>query len=103
MKIGKITNSAEYQMDEQNQNLPIFGIKLWFSKLKKKIPNFTISKIIKFPLLTNSKKNNQSSEIVEFQKLANFKNLTICKTIKIQKIWNLMINYQICILSVRII
>ena len=53
-------------MDEQNQNLPIFGIKLWFSKLKKKIAN------------------DQSSEIVEFQKLANFKNLTICKTIKIQ-------------------
>ena len=71
MRIGEITNSAEYQMDEQNQNLPIFGIKLWFSKLKKKFTNFKISKIIKFPLLTNSKKN-QSSEIVEFQKLANF-------------------------------
>ena len=36
MKIEEITNSAEYQMDEQNQNLPIFGIKLWFFKLKKK-------------------------------------------------------------------
>ena len=73
MRTGEITNSAEYQIDEQNQNLPIFGIKLWFSKLKKKFPNFTISKIIKFPLLTNSKKkNNQISEIVEFQKLANF-------------------------------
>ena len=103
MRIGEITNSAEYQMDEQNQSLPIFGIKLWFSELKKKFPNFKISKIIKFPLLTNSKKNNQSSEIVEFQKLANFLDLTICKTIKIQKISNLMINYQICILSVPII
>ena len=71
MKINEKINTAEYQMDEQNQNLPIFGIKLWFSKLKKKIPYFTISKIIKFPLLTNSKKN-QSSEIVEFRKLANF-------------------------------
>ena len=90
-------------MDEQNQNLPIFGIKLWFSKLKKKFPNFKISKIIKFSLLTNLKKNNQSSEIVEFQKLANFLNLTICKAIKIQKISHLMVNYQICILSVRII
>ena len=40
MRTGEITNSAEYQMDEQNQNLPIFGIKLWFSKLKKKIPKF---------------------------------------------------------------
>ena len=28
MRIGEITNSAKYQMDEQNQNLPIFGIKL---------------------------------------------------------------------------
>ena len=36
-RIGEITNSAKYRMDEQNQNLPIFGIKLWFSKLKKKI------------------------------------------------------------------
>ena len=72
MKIGEITNNPEYQMDEQNQNLPIFRIKLWFSKLKKKFPNFKIPKIIKFPLLTNSKNNYQSSEIVEFQKLANF-------------------------------
>ena len=52
----RVTNGAEYQMDEQNQNLPIFGIKLWFSKLTKKFPNFKISKIIEFPLLTNSKK-----------------------------------------------
>ena len=36
VRIGEITNSSEYRMDEQNQNLPIFGIKLWFSKLKKK-------------------------------------------------------------------
>ena len=56
MRIREITNSAEYQMDEQNQNFPIFGIKLWFSKLQKKFPNFKISKIIKFLLLTNSKK-----------------------------------------------
>ena len=27
-------------MDEQNQNLPIFEIKLWFSKMKKKFPKF---------------------------------------------------------------
>ena len=85
MRIGEITNSAEYQIDKQNQNLPIFAIKLWFSKLKKKLKNFKISKVMNFPLLTNSKKNNQSSEIVEFQKLENFFNLTICKTIKIQK------------------
>ena len=44
MRIGGITNTAEYQMDEQNQNLPIFEIKLWFSKLKK---NFQILKFRK--------------------------------------------------------
>ena len=49
MRIGEITNSAEYRMDEENRNL------------------------------------------------------TICKTIKISKILNLMVNYHICILSVRII
>ena len=56
MRIGEVTNSAEYQMDEQNQNFTTFGIKLWFSKLQKKFPNFKISKIIKFLLLKNSKK-----------------------------------------------
>ena len=68
MRIGEITNTAKYQMDEQNQNLPIFEMKLWFSKLKKKFPNFKISKIIKFPLLTNSKK------IIKVLKFLNFKN-----------------------------
>ena len=89
MRIGEITNSAEYQMDEQNQNWPMFGIKLWFSELKKKFPNFKISKIIKFPLLTNSKKNNQKSEIVEFQKLANFLIWQFVKLSKFKKfrIW----------------
>ena len=93
MRIGEITNSAAYQMDEQNQNLPIFGNKLWFSKFKKKFANLRISKIIKFPLLTNSKKNNQSS---------NFLNLTIFKT-QNSKNFDFDGNYQICILSVRII
>ena len=84
-------------MDEQNRNLPIFEIELWFSELKKNsknFPNFTISKIIKFSLLTNLKKNNKISESVEFQKLANFQNLTIRKTIKVPKISNL-VNYHI--------
>ena len=77
MRIGEITNSAEYQMDEQNQNLPIFGIKLWFSELKKKTQ---ILKFRKSSIFHYWQKNNQSSQIVEFQKLANFFNLTICKT-----------------------
>ena len=33
--IGKIASCAEYQMDEQFQNLPIFRAKFWFSELKK--------------------------------------------------------------------
>ena len=36
MKIDKIANSAEYQMDKQFQNLPIFGILIIF-QIKKKI------------------------------------------------------------------
>ena len=86
MRIGEITNSAEYRRDEQNQNLPIFGIKLWFSRLKKNskhFPNFTISKIIEFSLLRN-KKNYEISKIVECQRLANFRNFKIAN-IKITK------------------
>ena len=36
MKINKIANDAEYQMNEQFQNLLIFGILIIF-KIKKKI------------------------------------------------------------------
>ena len=75
MRIGEITNSAKYQMYEQNQNFRIFGMKLWFSKLKKKFPNFNISKIIKFPLVTNSKK------IIKVLKLLNFKKQQISSLI----------------------
>ena len=46
MRIGEITNSAEYRVDKQNQNLPIFGVKFWFSKLKKRIPK--IPQILQF-------------------------------------------------------
>ena len=35
MRTGEITNSAEYRTDEQNQNLPILGIKLWFQIMVK--------------------------------------------------------------------
>ena len=63
-------------MDEQNQNVPNFEIKLWFYKLKKKIPKISqilhFRKSSNFPYWQTQKKNNQSSEIVEFQKLANF-------------------------------
>ena len=48
MRIGGISNSAEYRMDEQNQNLTTFGVKFWFSKLKKK-------KFLKFSKFHNFK------------------------------------------------
>ena len=57
MRIGEIVSSEEYRMDGEFKNLPILGVKFLFSKLKKNIknfPSFTISKIIKFPLSTNS-------------------------------------------------
>ena len=38
----------------------------------------------------------------KFRKLANFNNSTICKIIKIPKISNL-VNYHVCILTVRTI
>ena len=75
MRIGEITNNAEYRVDEQNQNLPFFGIKLLFSKLKKKfqkIPKFYNFENHRISIIDKLKKNNQISEIVEFQKLANF-------------------------------
>ena len=73
-----------------------------FPNLKKnsKFDNFENHQI---SIIDKLKKNNQSFEDVVFQKLANFKNLTIYKTIKMRKISNLMVNYQICISSVRII
>ena len=35
MKIGEIANSAEYRMDEQFQNLLIFGILIIFQNKNK--------------------------------------------------------------------
>ena len=35
MRIGEIASSAEYRIDEKFQNSPIFGVKLWFSKVEK--------------------------------------------------------------------
>ena len=72
-------------------------------QIEKKNSKFYNFENHQISIIGKLKKNNQSSEIVEFQKLSNFKNLTTCKTIKIQKISNLMVNYQICILNVRII
>ena len=55
-------------------------------KIIAKFKNFENHQI---SILDRLKQKNQSYEIVEFQKLANFFNLTICKTIKIEKfrIW----------------
>ena len=66
----------------------VFQIENKFQKCPK-FYNFVNHQI---SIIDKLKKKN--SEIVEFQKLANFQNLTTCKTIKISKISNLA-NYHI--------
>ena len=69
VRIGEITNSAEYRMDEQNQNSPIFGIKLWFSKLKKKfqkLPKFYNFENHQIPIIDKIKK-----KIIKFLRFVN--------------------------------
>ena len=103
VRIGEIANSAEYRMDEQNQNLPIFEIKLKFSKLKKKFqkfPKFYNFENHQISIIDKLKNNNKISEIVEFQKLASFQNLTICTT---QNSKNFQFGKLSYILSVRTI
>ena len=60
-------------MDEQNQNMPIFGIKLWFSKLKKN-PKFYNFKNHQISIIDKPKK-----KIIKVLKLLNFKNEQIFK------------------------
>ena len=101
MRMGEITNRNIKLMNKTKicQFLESnFGFPNW-----KKTPKFYNFENHQISIIDKLKKNNQSSEIVEFLKLANFDNLIFCKTIKIQKISNSMVNYQICILSVRII
>ena len=52
MRMGKISNSAEYRMNEQLQNLPIFRANFWFYKLEE----FWIFLIFQFSKI---KKKNQ--------------------------------------------
>ena len=102
MIIGEIKNSAECRIDELNQNLPIFEIKLWFFRFQIfRFPKFYNFENYRISILEKLKKNNQISEIVEFQKLENFQNLTIFKTIKIPRIANLMVNHHISARTVR--
>ena len=55
MRIGEITNSPEYQMDEKKPKFANFWNQIMVFQIENKSPNFKISEIIKFPLLTNSK------------------------------------------------
>ena len=106
MRIGEITNRAKYWKDEGNQNLPIFGVKFWFSKLKRKI--LKISQILQFRGSSNFH-YRETHKTIKFLKLLNFKNEHIfkisqfVKLSKFRKISNLMVNYHICILSIRMI
>ena len=56
MKIGEITNSAKYQMDEQNQNLPIFGIIYGFPNCKKQFQILQFRKSSNFHYWPTQKK-----------------------------------------------
>ena len=68
-----------------------FQIEKKFQKFHK-FYNFENHRI---SIIDKVKKKYQISEIVECRKLASFQNLTICKTIKISRISNLMVNYHI--------
>ena len=57
MRIGEIASSAEYQMDEQFQNLPIFGAKFGFFKLN----NWIRVRIIEVSIQTKRFNRNESS------------------------------------------
>ena len=50
MRIGKIASSAEYRMDEQSQNLLIFGILIvfWIEKNSGNLLILQITKISSF-------------------------------------------------------
>ena len=79
IRIGEITSSAEYRMDEQFQNLPIFGINFWFSKLVKKfqkVPKFYNFENYQISIPENSK-NRKIYGIFQFRKIVNFQNVTI--------------------------
>ena len=49
MRIGKIASSAEYRMDEQSQNLLIFGILIVFL-IEKNSGNLSILQFGKFQI-----------------------------------------------------
>ena len=69
MRIGKISSSAEYRMDEQFQNLTIFGVKFWFSKFKK---FYKFSNIFNFQI-------SEYSQFLKFQKVPIRKILQLSK------------------------
>ena len=52
MRIGKITNSTEYQLDEKFQNFPIFKANFGFSNSKnsRNLLIFHIVEFQKFPI-----------------------------------------------------
>ena len=64
MRIGKISSNTEYRIEEQFQNLIIFLVKFWFSKLRK-FKNVQLKKLQKYPIWKNTK----------IYSLKNFKNL----------------------------
>ena len=84
MRIGEITNSAKCRTDKQNQNLPIFRIKLCFFRLKKKFRK--ISKFYNF-------ENYRIFIIAKLKKKSNFWKCWVSKISKFSKFYDLY-NYR---------
>ena len=99
---GKMTNRWNDVSETWCAPLPFLKLANFFSQMLLfqiqkfwKFVNFPMSKIVKFPLFTNS--YNKISEIGQFRKLANFRNLKIWKTIEIPNIYNLIYYRIFCV------
>ena len=63
MRIGKIASSAEYRMDEQSQNLLIFGISIvfWIEKNSGNLLILQFGNFQKFPIYKITKISNSEN------------------------------------------
>ena len=82
MRMGKVSSVAEYRMDEQFQNLPIFGISMVFQIKKiEACQNLLIFQFGKFPIrkipkIFNLRNNSHPGTIPKFANFWNFDGLS---------------------------
>ena len=86
MRLGEIASSAEYRMDEQFQNLSIFGTKFCFSKLEKNSINLLTIQIVKFRNLLI----RQFGKFRKFPKFYNFESYQISIIGKLPKLTKIL-------------